>query len=1131
MGFAETLAAYYKKADTAAHGYLPGGVTPQEYKVQVAQSQKPLSSYGGTPYKESKTMAVEVGTGRIAREAGLNTGTANLEDHHFIKDASGKWVDVGVYNPALKAAITTQAISQAPPRMTVNSIAKLISQMIPTKSDFVRLKKDVVAIPKKVGSDFNVFTNATISESLSTNKLPYLTRGTEITTSSMPSSAWTPKPTEIVVPQSSVNAPSALPLSSALFESGITERGALKVLGYIPTVALAKKVLAGYSPSERANQDKLTAQVNEQIFYEGRMKQIEGERKVSNAYDVATSLIKPIASQIYSTQKEVDATNAEITKIIASFDKYQQEIISTTNEEFKARQAIIIEDAIAKQRGPGSIAWSKYVSKLIGEGMTLEKAEKYLNDRQANLKSQGATDKGIRENMVGDILFLKLKVQWADALIPIRERPLETLKNLTLMGAVGAATAGAMVLYPPSALVIKGALAALLIPSVALTSLNIAATPTVFRGEKIFNLTSSLIAGGIGAKLGGYAFGRMMGQPVQINPKLKYSKVKEVANLTTKQTIEVKNALLPEEWSIIENARASGIRFYIASVTNTKTKEIIRWLFVEVGRFRRKTTLVEGGGREIYGFARNSKGELVQKIFATVVEGKHPISEITLMLQDPIVISTLPKTGNFIRRTLSGTTFKVEQFRGTELISKTVEKPWGTELAKITTTYGNAKHPTTRVGEMWQSIKSTWELGVNTLLRRKVFTVKGQKNVDALFKDLTTKYRARIARLNIPRGSKIIAIEMIPKGREATTLFEYSTSALYGQKVTTGRVAFKIPLDAHVSNLLNLGKNSIVYSQGKTLKVFEVGQILTLQQFRDLAIFVETGASFTFSKVKTTPVKPFAQLAPTDIGLLRSIFNTLKIKFTPSNLKEFIRSVASKKELVVHNGEVLTGMKQLQSIYAGQGTYELTQSNVMSSFLTPEGLSKFVSPTGGLAFRPASGLPGQLIQATAGSLFAPVYASPQTSVLSPISALLVPSQSKFQLNLALQGVSISEQVLQKDKLQFKEAQPQPQPSASKSRLSQQQLQQQVQELAQGQIPITEITYRRPPPPAKTPMTTFLLPSFQFGKKKEVRREIKKIKKKKQKFRRFPTETQLAFRLVAPRVRKPLSKLTGFELIR
>ena len=119
MGFAETLAAYYKKADTAAHGYLPGGVTPQEYKVQVAQSQKPLSSYGGTPYKESKTMAVEVGTGRIAREAGLNTGTANLEDHHFIKDASGKWVDVGVYNPALKAAITTQAISQAPPRMTV----------------------------------------------------------------------------------------------------------------------------------------------------------------------------------------------------------------------------------------------------------------------------------------------------------------------------------------------------------------------------------------------------------------------------------------------------------------------------------------------------------------------------------------------------------------------------------------------------------------------------------------------------------------------------------------------------------------------------------------------------------------------------------------------------------------------------------------------------------------------------------------------------------------------------------------------------------------------------------------------------------------------------------------------------
>jgi len=57
-----------------------------------------ISFYGGKPFSQSKTMAVEVGTGRIATENKLNTQNANLEDHYFIKDNSGRWIDTGVFN-------------------------------------------------------------------------------------------------------------------------------------------------------------------------------------------------------------------------------------------------------------------------------------------------------------------------------------------------------------------------------------------------------------------------------------------------------------------------------------------------------------------------------------------------------------------------------------------------------------------------------------------------------------------------------------------------------------------------------------------------------------------------------------------------------------------------------------------------------------------------------------------------------------------------------------------------------------------------------------------------------------------------------------------------------------------------
>jgi len=88
----------YTRVDRFLGGYLPGGNTPEEVK-------KASNTYQGVAYSDSKTQAVEVGTGLVATEQGrdksgnwkMNTRTANLEDHYFIKGIDGEWIDMGVY--------------------------------------------------------------------------------------------------------------------------------------------------------------------------------------------------------------------------------------------------------------------------------------------------------------------------------------------------------------------------------------------------------------------------------------------------------------------------------------------------------------------------------------------------------------------------------------------------------------------------------------------------------------------------------------------------------------------------------------------------------------------------------------------------------------------------------------------------------------------------------------------------------------------------------------------------------------------------------------------------------------------------------------------------------------------------
>ena len=86
---------------------IPSAPSPKiQRSIQPSSSKptKPIFTYAGIPYSSGKTMAVEKGTGRIAREYGLNTQNADLEDHYFI-EVNGQWRDMGIYNPALRERI------------------------------------------------------------------------------------------------------------------------------------------------------------------------------------------------------------------------------------------------------------------------------------------------------------------------------------------------------------------------------------------------------------------------------------------------------------------------------------------------------------------------------------------------------------------------------------------------------------------------------------------------------------------------------------------------------------------------------------------------------------------------------------------------------------------------------------------------------------------------------------------------------------------------------------------------------------------------------------------------------------------------------------------------------------------
>ena len=66
-----------------------------EVKVDIKNSDSYSMTVNGIPVNRYETRAVEVGTGKVAKEAGLTTQTANLEDHLFI-EVNGEMYDMGL---------------------------------------------------------------------------------------------------------------------------------------------------------------------------------------------------------------------------------------------------------------------------------------------------------------------------------------------------------------------------------------------------------------------------------------------------------------------------------------------------------------------------------------------------------------------------------------------------------------------------------------------------------------------------------------------------------------------------------------------------------------------------------------------------------------------------------------------------------------------------------------------------------------------------------------------------------------------------------------------------------------------------------------------------------------------------
>jgi hypothetical protein len=862
------------------------------------------------------------------------------------------------------------------------------------------------------------------------------------------------------------------------------------------------------SSSQTQQQKNEIGKIYQKIFNENLKITLRTENQIEKEYSSANSTINTILSKIYVEQRDVDVANQRIKYIINEFNLRQKKLISSANSESINKQQAIISQAEANLRGGISNAFSTLTKKYIPEGLTLKQAQKNILLIEKNLRAQGFSESEIQRRLGDEARLIRLKLQLSSGLIPIRERPLETLKSVGVTLGTTAAIVGVSTYFPATAPAIKTALTALLVPTLGYQALQIASTPQISRGEKKFEFAAQLAAGLVGAKIGGSIATRFKANQVEV------SKISTAARLSNKELLQFQKNLSQQEFTLFEKLRATATRIYQLTVKNPNTKTTLNYVFLENARYRGSTLLAEGGDRVLRGFAFDSKGRIIQRIVATFLEGVNTQKELTLLLGDNTIITQLNKTGGVVKKTLSGTTFRIEEMKSAEIIGKANPISEFLIPTKTKITIQSRGERITLKTNTYQKIRGVIEVGLSSILKGKSYIIKGKANADALYNELLKKYSSTVGRMRIPSGARIQRISMIPRGRETLTLLEFSIVQTLGTKAKSFRVSFRIPTSAYFSNLLNINRNSIIFSSGKTIKIFEVGNILSPEQFKNLFLI--------FSRIKSFGMK---SLSPNEVSLFKIFFQKLRVIYNQINLRKLIDNFG-KKELVVHEGRVLDNFQQLESIYAGRGTYELSDSTI-SQFLAPTSLT-----------RPLTGMPSQLATRGARTIFRTQLKQP-LSLSDSLSGFLV-GKTQIRTQTRLQDrVGLLSKVLQRETLtqsqrnqlvenhiltpreatilSTREVQGLAQQQLQQLKLQQQNAQQQIQ--TQRTITTT---------PTRSPLN-FLLPIQISNRRKEkVRRKSKKeVVRKRRRFERKPTVFQSVFGLKR-KFSPPTRFLTGFE---
>ena len=1012
---------------------------------------------------------------------------------------------IDAYNKEI-AKQQNKVITQLTPS---NKLSELLSPTIPTFLTNVQ-QTQVSKLPD-VKTDF---------------KLPYETKGTEITQAPIPYSAYIPKQSQFDTMQTQqfeIGLPQEIPISSVLYPSK-KDNIATRISENIKDLA---KEYENKGLSEQQKNE--LGKTYKQIFDVNFKNNLIAETQISNAYADAENKIKNITSIQYTSQEAVDLANSRITNIINNFDNYQKSIVDKYNTLSSENAKRIWKQSFPEEKDVGRV--SKFFQKYIPEGTTYESATKRIEDRATLLRSQGLTEQQIRNDKI-IIAYSKVLpnfLYWSQWLVIVRERPVTQLKKLAVIGATTAAIAGASLAAPPLAPFLIGGAAALTAPYFIKRGAEYITGGPQTRGRIFAETTMELGAATAGGRLGGLLTSRVIRTRAATKfQNLEMQKIYTKAYLSSKDIQLLKANLSTQEVELLlAKSRSSGTRTYETKIKDPVSGKFLNYKFIETGVYKVGTNSPGGGYRDVIGWATNNKGKIVQWFKSTLLENVNTVAEITTLTGKTAAFTLRPSTVRFspfrklTQRIFGSRAFwTVQEVATGEIIEKGVSIKLSSALVK---TKGLVTEEGIPVKKMFQPIRALIQRGFLYVLKGRKFTVT-QKEAELLWAELLSKNKASISQsVKIPfNNMKVIKIELYPRGREVEGIIEFSiikTLAEYkGNKpLPTYRISVRLPTRAFLSSELN--PNTLVLSNSKHLKLIEMGQILSQSEFQKLFII--------FEKIKT---KGFRTLDKQQTNFLKNILSKLKINFNLKNIMKFQEKLG-KEPLITFENQIVEDTGQLQSAFAGRGTYERTESILTQK---PDTFSPALGIQGVLSTQLSSAFATYPSRGTGiGALTGLIVG--QTQIRRPVTKVMLQDRIKVLDNILSKGritqthKNILKQMNLLDMTQLNrmtDIQVQNFVQTQVQQLQQRLQMQQQQKLIQTQVTkeITQTTTTPGPPIAS------LLFSTYSQKKKQFKPKIKKKQMKIKMFERKPTVTQQTFKL--KRKKKPLTAfLTGFEVQR